>query len=133
NTVDLPQDLRKLARRYLAAVMQPQVLQLRRLMIGEANRFPQLGRDYYERGPERVMAALAAAFDALAHRGLLRLDDPLLAAKHFAFLILSIPLDRALVCGDADQPTPAGLDALADAGVEVFLAAYGPARENGSV
>ena len=50
-----------LARRYIAAVMQPQVLQLRRLVIAEAGRFPELARTYYERAPERVIAALATA------------------------------------------------------------------------
>jgi hypothetical protein len=63
--------------------MQPQVLQLRRLVIGEAGRFPELGRTYYERGPERTVAALASWFQQLAERGRLRLDDPLIAANHF--------------------------------------------------
>ena len=40
---DIEADLRDLARRQLAKVMQRQVLQLRRLVIGEANRFPELG------------------------------------------------------------------------------------------
>ena len=47
---DIEADLRDLARRQLAKVMQPQVLQLRRLVIGEATRFPELGRTFYELG-----------------------------------------------------------------------------------
>jgi TetR/AcrR family transcriptional repressor of mexJK operon len=129
-TVDLPGDLRDLARRYVVAVMQPEVLQLRRLMISEANRFPDLGRAYYERGPERVVAALARAFHDLTNRGLLSAADPLLAARHFAFLVLSIPMDRALVCGDAAQFSRSELESLADSGVAVFLAAHGVARQS---
>jgi TetR/AcrR family transcriptional repressor of mexJK operon len=125
STGDLPRDLQALARRYIRAVMQPRILQLRRVMIGEANRFPELGREYYERGPERVIQAFASAFEVLARRQLLRVDDPLRAAQHFAFLVLSIPMDRALVCGDEDGFTAADLDSIADAGVQVFLAAYG--------
>ena len=44
-------DLRALAERQLERVMQPRLLALRRLVIGEAGRFPELGRAYYERGP----------------------------------------------------------------------------------
>ncbi len=127
DTGDLEQDLRALASRYLASVMQPRVLQLRRLVISEAVRFPGLGRAYYEQGPERVLASIAASFQQLAKRGLLRpLDDPRLAADHFAFLVLSIPLDRAMVCGD-ESFTPAELDRFSDSAVRVFLAAYGQA------
>ena len=79
---DLEADLRDLARRQLALVMQPRILQLRRLVIGESGRFPELGRTFYDRGPGRTIEALSATFERLAKRGLLRLDDPLLAATH---------------------------------------------------
>ena len=123
DTDDLERDLGELARRYIASVMQPQVLRLRRLVIGEAGRFPELARTYYQRAPERVLATLAGCMERLAERGLLRLDDPMLAANHFAFLILS-PMDKAMFSGVDDQPDPAELDRLADAAVRVFLAAY---------
>jgi TetR/AcrR family transcriptional regulator, mexJK operon transcriptional repressor len=124
DTDDLERDLGELARRYIASVMQPRVLRLRRLVIGEAGRFPKLARTYYERAPERVLATLAGCLERLADRGLLRLDEPMLAANHFAFLILS-PMDKAMFSGVDDQPDAAELDRLADAGVRVFLAAYG--------
>lgn len=62
---DIEADLRDLARRQLARVMQPRLLELRRLVIGEANRFPELGRTFYERGPGRTIDALATAFERL--------------------------------------------------------------------
>jgi TetR/AcrR family transcriptional repressor of mexJK operon len=124
---DLEADLRDLARRLLARVVQPQLLQLRRVVIGEADRFPELGRAFYERGPGRTIEALAAAFERLAERGLLQLDDRLLAAAHFNWLIMSIPLNRAMFFGDDEALASADLDRYADTGVRVFLAAYGPA------
>ena len=120
---DVAPALRALARRYLAAVMNPQVLALRRLMIGEANRFPQLAADYYDRAPARVLAALADVFDRLAARGLLTTDDPAHAAEHFAYLVLGRPLDHGMFHVDA-VPAAAGLDRSADRAVAVFLAAY---------
>jgi AcrR family transcriptional regulator len=122
---DVEADLRDLARRLLARVMQPRLLQLRRVVIGEAGRFPELGRTFYELGPGRTMAALADAFERLAERGALRLDDPSLAAAHFNWLIMSIPLNRAMLFGQDDLPAATELDRYAETGVGVFLAAYG--------
>jgi TetR/AcrR family transcriptional repressor of mexJK operon len=125
DTGDVEADLRDLARRQLALVIQPRILQLRRLVIGEVARFPELGQAFYDQGPGRTIAALAATFERLAERGLLQLDDPFLAAAHFNWLIMSIPLNRAMLLGDDEPPAPADLDRYADTGVRVFLAAYG--------
>ena len=122
---DVATDLRDLARRQLAMVMKPRLLQLRRLVIGEASRFPELGRTFYEQGPERTIAALAGAFQRLTERGELDMDDPLLAAAHFNWLVMSIPLNQAMLRGEDEPATPAELDRYADAGVRAFLAAYG--------
>lgn len=117
-------DLRTVARRYLAAVLHPRGLQLRRLLIAESGRFPRLARRYYQEAPGRAIAALASCFRQLSERGLLRVEDPVLAANHFAFLVLAIPLDKAMFYGE-DEPFPASeLERLADEGVRVFLAAY---------
>ena len=121
---DLDADLRDLARRQIGAVMQPRLLQLRRLVIGEAGRFPELGRIFYERGPGRTVAALGIAFERLAERGTLRVDDPTLAAHHFNWLVMSIPLNQAMLLGTDEPPSPADLDRYATAGVRVFLAGY---------
>ncbi|MEU3909367.1 TetR/AcrR family transcriptional regulator [Streptomyces goshikiensis] len=124
DTDDLSGDLAGLARRYITTVIQPQGLQLRRLLIAEAGRFPEVAADYYRRAPERTIAALASCFEHLSVRGLLRLNDPLLAARHFAWLILAIPMDRAMFFARDDIQSPAELERLADEGVRVFLAAY---------
>jgi TetR/AcrR family transcriptional regulator, mexJK operon transcriptional repressor len=125
---DLEAELRELARRQLARVMQPKLLQLRRLVIAESGRFPELGRAFYDRGPGRTVAVLAETFGRLAADGQLRLDDPVLTAAHFNWLIMSIPLNDAMLLGSDDPPAPADLDRYAAAGVRVFLAAYGPDR-----
>jgi AcrR family transcriptional regulator len=121
---DIEADLRGLARQLLGQVMQPRILQLRRLVIGEAGRFPELGRTFYEQGPGRTIAALATVFERLADRGVLQPDDPLLAAAHFNWLVMSIPLNRAMLLGEDELPASAELNQYADAGVRAFLAAY---------
>ncbi len=123
---DLATDLRALARRQLEQVVQQQLMRLRRLVIGEANRFPELGRAFYERGAGRSTAALATAFERLTARGLLKGHDPELAAAHFNWLVMSAPVNRAMLLGDDGIPNAAELDRYADGGVRAFLAAYGP-------
>jgi TetR/AcrR family transcriptional repressor of mexJK operon len=121
---DLESGLHRLARLYIRFVIRPEVLRLRRLVVGEAGRFPDLARAYYERVPMRVYAALATLLQQLADEGRLRMEDPLLAAHHFAWLTLGMPLDRAMF-SEADVPSRAeDLDRIADAAVRVFLAAY---------
>jgi TetR/AcrR family transcriptional regulator, mexJK operon transcriptional repressor len=124
DTGDVERDLRDFARRQLRAVMEPRLLQLRRLVIGEAGRFPQLGRLFYERGPGRTIDALATMFERLASRGALDLDDPRIAAAHFNWLVMSIPLNQAMLLGEDEPATPAQLRRYADAGARAFLAAY---------
>ena len=122
-TGDLATDLRQLARQYLATVTGPGVLRLRRLVIGASHQVPAVAQAYYERAPEQTIRALADCFQRLASRGLLKLTDPLVAASHFAFLVLGRVLDKSLFY--PDRPfSDAELTAYADAGATAFLAAY---------
>ena len=125
-TQDLEQDLRAFARGYLAAVMQPHLIRLRRVVIGEAERFPELAAAWYASGPAQAFATFARWFEVLDERGLLRVDDPVLAAQHFNWLVLSIPLNEAMARPVDDSLfAEQDLRRYADEGVRVFLAAYG--------
>jgi len=93
-------------------------------VVGEASRFPALGRTFYERGPGRTIAALAIAFERLGARDVLHLDNPALAAAHFNWLIMSAPLNEAMLLGSDELPAPADLKRHTDNAVRVFLAAY---------
>ncbi|REE97460.1 TetR/AcrR family transcriptional regulator [Thermomonospora umbrina] len=124
DTDDPARGLQELARRFLASIRAPRVLQLRRLVIAEAERFPELGRAYWESGFERGITTLAEGFRRLTERGLLTTADPVVAAHHFAGLVLWIPMNRAMFCGDQDAITASELDHLAESAAAAFLAAY---------
>jgi AcrR family transcriptional regulator len=113
------------ANRQLAVVLTPRIMQLRRLVIGEVARFPELAKVLYERGPMRAIAQLAALFERLAGHGLLNITDARQAASHFNWLIMAAPLNQAMLLGDEGIPKPAELRREAAEGVRVFLAAYG--------
>ena len=120
---DLGEYLRSYAYRQLKIVLTPRLMQLRRVVIGEVNRFPELGKRLYECGPKRAIAAFAKTLAELADRGLLSIDDPPVAASQFNWLIMSEPLNQAMLLGDAAIPTQARLRRYADEGVRAFLAA----------
>lgn len=122
---DLPSALYAVARRLAVATIDARVVRLRRLLIGEATRFPDLADDYYRLAPGRVMSTLEAAMASLARRGRLRAVDPRRASEHFAFLVLGAALDRAMFEGRDTLPTADALSRTADEGVRAFIAAYG--------
>lgn len=116
--------LEEYALRQLSIVLTPRVMQLRRLVIGEVTRFPELARALFEGGPKRAMAALAALFEQLTERGLLKIDDPAVAASQFNWLIMGAPLNQAMLLGDEAIPKPAELRRHVAASVRMFMAAY---------
>jgi TetR/AcrR family transcriptional repressor of mexJK operon len=123
--IDVPAALQELARSYIHVVMNPVLLRRRQLVLREAGRFPDLAHKYHESGPRRTIDVLTTAFARLAERGELVIEDPRVAATQFAFLVVGEPLDTAMFRGVGRRRTRRQLHLLADAGVEVFLAAYG--------
>jgi TetR/AcrR family transcriptional repressor of mexJK operon len=80
---------------------------------------------FYEQGPGRTIAALARTCEQLAARGALHLDDPLVAATQFNWLVMSAPVNQAMLLGDDGPPDPSDIDRWANEAVRTFLAAYG--------
>lgn len=117
-------ELRELALSHATAVLNPRVVRVRRLLIGEAARFPDLAGEYYRRAPALVMDAIRRRLERYAAHGSLALPDAALASEHFAFLVLGATLDRALFGAVATAPK-AALEARAVAGAEAFLTLYG--------
>jgi TetR/AcrR family transcriptional repressor of mexJK operon len=112
------------ADRQLEIVMTPRLLQLRRLVIGEVARFPDLAAALYERGPKRAISSLAGVFERLDRRGLLTVRDPLVAATQFNWLVMGEPVNRAMLLGDGVIPGRAERRCHVAGAVQVFLAAY---------
>jgi TetR/AcrR family transcriptional repressor of mexJK operon len=117
--------LRSFCRSFLKGVMQPDVLKLRRLVIGEAGRFPELGRMFYDLGHKRATDQLTLALQQVAERNGVAMKDPEVAAEQLLSLVLSKPLDRSMLLGNEFRYTDAFLDKTADEGVAAFMGAYG--------
>lgn len=122
---DLSAYLEEYAVRQLTVVLDPRLLRLRRLVIGEVPRFPHLARALWEHGPQRAMAELADLFRDLANAGLLRATNAQVAAETYNWLVMSAPLNKAMLMGDDAIPDAKALRRHAREAVRVFLAAYG--------
>jgi TetR/AcrR family transcriptional regulator, mexJK operon transcriptional repressor len=125
DSTDVDNDIRVFARVLLTALMQPRVVQIRRLVIAEANRFPELGNVYYEKSYESAVGLLSTSIKHQAEQGNLKVDDPLMAAHHLTWLVLGVPRNKVMLCGDQVRFTRAELDRYADEAAHAFLAAYG--------
>jgi len=123
-------NLRQLARRIIAMLLNEELLRLRRLIIANADRMPELGRSWYRDGFERMMDTMASCFERLTDRGLMRANDPHVAASHFFGMLLWIPMNEAMFTGNSNPRSKADLDRHADACVEAFLATYGMKRDS---
>lgn len=116
--------------RYARTVMRPDMLALARLIIGEAQRFPQIGMAYQQSGPDQLLDGLMTYLEHLRGAGRLRFEDAELAAQDLWGLVLSAPRTRALYEPDW-VPSEAELARYIHNGLRVFLAGYAvdPARD----
>ncbi|MDD9350616.1 TetR/AcrR family transcriptional regulator [Mumia sp.] len=113
--------LESILSRQLEAVLQPRMLRLRRLVIGEVPRFPELARAVFEHGPQRAVAVLAQILSDLDARDLLSVPDPTTAATQLNWLVMGAPVNDAMFLGDDAIPsTPAQRDHVR-AAVATFL------------
>ncbi len=122
----LAEHLTDYAIRLIEVARTPRLMQLRRLAIAEAERFPELGQAVYESGPGRAIDGLCVAFARWSKQGLLRTPEPQIAASNFNWLVMGEPVTCAMLLGDAAVPGPAKLRRHAKEAVRVFMAAYGP-------
>jgi TetR/AcrR family transcriptional repressor of mexJK operon len=126
HSLDLETDLFRVGRAWLCIMLQPDVLALRRLVIGEAARLPHLATAWDEHGPGQVRRILEPCFRALADRGLMTLDeDPQLTVAFYTRTMI-IPVEIAMLNADY-APSQDVIDTFIRGGVRMFLARYGTA------
>lgn len=109
----------------LAVVLSPRLVQLRRLVISEVSRFPDLARAVFEHGPRRAIKTLEVLLRELDARGWVQAPDPAVAAEQLNWLVMGAPTNAAMFLGENGVPTPVEQKAHIRDAVAVFLAAYG--------
>lgn len=99
-----------------------------RVCVAEAKRFPQLGRAFYESGPQRWNRKIGQYLDSPAARAELDIADRFLAADQLAQLCRTDLMLRVMF-GIGQPPGEAEIEKIAEEAVEMFLARY--ARASG--
>lgn len=98
--------------------------QMYRICVAESDRFPELGRRFYESGPAMMREKMTGLLAPYIATGDLQIDDMDLAASQFSELCKSDLFVRRL-CGVAGEITDADIDRVVTGVVEMFLARYG--------
>lgn len=116
-------DLLGFAWDYADTVLRPNMLSLARLIIGEVQRFPEIGHAYQEVGPDRLLRGIMDYLGERRAAGELAFDDAELAAQDLWGLILSAPRTQALYMPDR-LPGRSEIGRYVNNGLRVFLKAY---------
>jgi TetR/AcrR family transcriptional regulator, mexJK operon transcriptional repressor len=115
------------ARVQLGTATNRSLMQLRRVAIAEAQRFPQVGAAVFEAGPARAIARLSRIFAHWHATGCLNAPNPDQAAALFNWLLMGGPTSEAMLLGAPRFDGPDAVEAHARECVRVFLSAYGTA------
>ncbi len=116
--------LRRLGRRMVQVLISAEGLAMYRMVIAEAEKFPELAQAFYAAGPARLVRHLSEWIADMCRQGLLRVDDPEFAAEQiFGLMQTRLCFQRRL--GLIEGATDAEIDRVVDGAVHVFLRAYG--------
>src|SRR5271157_5070280 len=110
--------------RLISRMAEPATLALARVVIAAAEKFPNIGRAFYEAGPLYGASRLAAELENLQKLGALKVPDPERAAWQFVDLCQSYVYKR-LLFGVVESLSAEEIEAAVKAGVDVFFRAYG--------
>ncbi|MFE9425967.1 TetR/AcrR family transcriptional regulator [Kitasatospora sp. NPDC006697] len=106
-------------------LLRPDIMSLRRLVIGEIDRFPQLGQLWYRVSYDMNNGPLVEAFTELNRRGSLRVPDPALAVQQLVAATLGVP-QLVRTFRPEVEIDEAELTRMISSGVDLFLGTYGP-------
>ena len=84
---EIRETLVTMGERYLTVLLSPEGLALYRAMVSEAPHFPELAQTFFTNGPGRASRNLADFFREQKTKGILKLDDPQLAAEQFLGMV----------------------------------------------
>lgn len=94
-----------------------------RVCVAEAQRFPDLGRTFYDSGPKKWGRKIAQYLDSPKARAMLDIEDTALAADQLAQLCRADLMLKVLF-GIEKDPQEAEIDRVAAEAVKTFLARY---------
>jgi len=108
---------------YIGFLCRPEKASAIRAVIAIAERMPELGRKFYESGPAKGIAKLAAYIAAQVEAGVLAVEDCEVAAAQLMEAYQAM-LFKSMVFNFVREPSPQQIERVVPIAVKVFLAAY---------
>jgi len=106
----------------------PHIVSAMRVVMGIAERLPELGRRFYETGPSISRAKLAEYFDTRVAAGQLEIPDTALAASQFLEMSHG-PICKPMFFGvETRPPSQERILEVVSSAVRLFMAGYGKRR-----
>lgn len=105
---------------FLAMIFRSETIKLFRILAAQADNFPDLGRSFYECGPERSTESVAEYLAGQAKRGIIDIDDPVLAAHTLMSSMMNKRLTACLLKA-AELPNEAEREQMVSMAVSMFL------------
>jgi len=112
------------ARRMVGFFLSDFGVKVYRICVAESDRFPELGREFYQSGPLLLRQRLAEYLRGAVARGQLAISDIDLAADQFAELC-KVTLHNRAMFGITPCCAPGEVQRTIDGAVEMFMARYG--------
>jgi AcrR family transcriptional regulator len=123
NDHDVQAVLTRLGLAYIRFLCRPEKASAIRIVIAIAERMPELGRRFYEQGPGRGIAKLAAYIKAQVEAGILVVEDCEVAAAQLIEAYQAM-LFKSMVFNFVREPSEEQIARVVPIAVKVFLAAY---------
>ena len=89
--------LRRIGEQFTSKLLEPESLEMYRLIVGLARKFPEIPREFQRRGPDKIRQALADYLVDREEAGEIRLEDPYRTASLFLEMTRSGLVSRALL------------------------------------
>jgi len=116
---DVAETLTAFGHHFADIVLAPEAIALHRLITAEAERVPGIGQTFFDHGPTFGSSVLADYLRRQCSSGVLRLDDPALAASQLYQAMLGEPQMRLLT--NAGPVSAEEVDRAIANAVEIFL------------
>ncbi|TNF22833.1 MAG: TetR/AcrR family transcriptional regulator [Rhodobacteraceae bacterium] len=119
-----PQVLEQCARHFLGFILSDFGQSIFRICVAEGDRFPDLGRQFYNSGPAVMHRAMVGYIEQAVARGELAVPDCALAADQFAELCKADLWPR-MIFNISARFRPDEIDRVIHGAIDTFLARYG--------
>jgi AcrR family transcriptional regulator len=117
--------LYRIGRRMVTMLLSDQALTLHRMVVAEAEKFPELAQMFFQNGPARSVGHLSAYLRRVTEEGRLHIEDTEFAAEQFFSLIQArLYMRRQLRL--TGMPTEPHIAKVVGSAVKLFTRGYQP-------